>query len=256
MGCTSSKSPETAAPAPAAKPAAAPSAAASAKFSFASGLPDCCTSNPESYKVVAELPGSRLVEMTLPPGGEDTPHDHPVHYMYIVKGGKLSITGYNEKAEKAGDPHEVEMPDGAPPILPAGPHQVKNVGDNEVKIVFVEPLLTCQPCGELQGTNKTPFMVKPACYKILAEDGDWFTGMMEMEAGDSDPPHSHRDHFVYVLEGDGITIFPGTSGDLEQAEKLEVPIKPGMALPVPAGPHFLKNTGTVKAKLIFFEMKK
>ena len=48
------------------------------KFTFPSGLPDCCASNPESYKVVAEIPNARLVEMRVPTGGEDIPHDHPV----------------------------------------------------------------------------------------------------------------------------------------------------------------------------------
>ena len=34
-------------------------------FAFASGLPDCCTSNPESYTVLAELPNFRLVQMKV-----------------------------------------------------------------------------------------------------------------------------------------------------------------------------------------------
>ena len=45
----------------------------SGAFTFASGLTDCCTSNPESYKVIAELPNFRLVEMKVKAGGQDSP---------------------------------------------------------------------------------------------------------------------------------------------------------------------------------------
>ena len=119
MGCGKSK--EAAPDAADAKKDDAP-AKKEAPFAFVSGLPDCCTSNPDNYKVMAELPNARLVEMTLPAGQEDTPHDHPGHSMYVIQGGKLSITAYNEKGEK-GDTNEVEIPSGAPPIFPAGAHQ-------------------------------------------------------------------------------------------------------------------------------------
>lgn len=42
---------------------------------FPSGLPDCCTTNPDQYKVIAEMPNARLIEMILPPGMQDTPHE-------------------------------------------------------------------------------------------------------------------------------------------------------------------------------------
>jgi hypothetical protein len=58
---------------------------------------------------------------------------------------------------------------------------------------------------------------------------------------------------VYVLEGDGLTIFPGKTED--EASKMEVPIKPGMALPVHTGHHIVKNTGTIDCEMVFFELK-
>jgi len=225
-------------------------------FKFASGMPDCCLSNPEIYKVVAEIPNARLVEMTCPPGGEDKPHEHPGHSMFFVKGGKLSITDI--KDGKPGEPHEVEIPSGAPPIFPPGAHQVKNVGNEEVKVIFVEPLLACMPCGEVAGMI-TPFQVKPECYKILAEDADWITGMVTMDPGVSDGLHSHKDHLIYVLEGNGVTLYPREEGK----DGHEVPIKPGMAIPAPmAGAgglfkqHIMKNTGSIPLKMVFFEMKR
>merc|ERR1712151_553631 len=75
---------------------------------------------------------------------------------------------------------------------------------------------------------------------------------MEMEPGCEDPPHSHLDHFVYVLEGDGVTIYPG---EQKSDMKKEVPFAFGAAFPVPAGPHCVQNTGTTKCKALVFEVK-
>jgi len=211
---------------------------------------ECCAENPDNYKVVAELGGgSRLIEMTLPVGKGDKPHDHPVHYLYVVSGGKLKLSPPPGQTEGAA---EVEMPDGASMVIPAGPHQVTNVGDKDVKILFAEPSKDCK-AGAVEGDFVSPLDVCKECYKKVSEDDNWFVGEMTMDVGFEDPPHSHLDHLIYVLEGDGITIYPGKEkGD----EKMEVPIKPGMALPVPAGHHIVKNTGTIKCKLIFFELKK
>ena len=98
---------------------------APAVFKFGSGLRDCVATNPESYKIVAECPNARLVEMRVPPGGEDQPHDHPAHSMFFAKAAKLSITDYGSDGKPAGEPHVVEIPAGASPIFPAGAHQVR-----------------------------------------------------------------------------------------------------------------------------------
>jgi len=208
---------------------------------------DCCATNPDNYKVIAECAGGRLVEMTLPAGKGDLPHDHPVHYLYVVTGGKLKLSpppGHTEGSA------EVEMPSGAAMVIPPGPHQVTNVGTTDVKILFVEPIIGGEPASLSDFVS--PFTVMPECYKILAEDDDWLIGKMTLPMGATDPPHSHLDHLVYVCEGDGLTIYPGKQiGD----EKMEVPIQPGMSLPVPAGHHSVKNTGTKDCDLIFFEQK-
>jgi len=224
-------------------------------FDFKSGLPDCCAVCPDNYKVSAELPGARLIEMTLAPGEEDKPHDHPCHSMYVVQGGKLSITDFDDTGKPKGDAHEVELPTGAPPLMPAGPHQVKNVGDTTVKVMFVEPTLMCMPCGEVKDYT-SPFKVAPECYKILAENDMWITGMMTMDVCAKDPVHHHRDHLIYVLEGDEVTIYV----DGDESKAMAVPIKPGAGIPAPmsAPPfakHSLKNSGSVPLKMLFFEAK-
>ena len=226
-------------------------------FSFDSGLPDCCSASPDLYKVIAELPGmARLVEMTFPPGAKDIPHEHPVHSMYFVTDVKLKISGPPVTAKLGEDGGVAELPAGAAPIFPAMAHQVENVGDKEGKAVFVEGLPTCKPCGDIEGYI-SPFTVSPGCYKILAEDDDWITGMLTMEVGEKDEFHHHKDHLIYVLGGDEVTIYPG--GD--ESAGMAVPLQKYAGIPAPmAAPpfasHTLLNSGKEKLQMLFFESKK
>lgn len=229
-------------------------AAKSSTFNFASGMPDCCSTNPESYKVIAELPFARLVEMVFSPGVEDQPHEHPSHSMYFVTPAKLAIK--DMRGGKLEDPHEVEIPAGAAPIFPPGAHQVKNIGDTKARVIFVETYPGAKPSS---GPDNfvTPFDTCGGFYKKLAENDDWITGMVTMEPGAIDTLHNHRDHLIYVLEGDELTIFP--DGNMEDPHP--VPIKPyaGIPAPVAAGPiftnHIVKNSGKTTCKLVFFETK-
>lgn len=236
--------------------AAAPAAEGGIKY--AHDHVDCCTSNPESYKVVADIPGvARLVEMLVPPGGEDQPHSHPSHALYFVTDAKLSIKDMDADGNW-GEPHEAAPPAGAAPIFPAGVHQVKNIGDKEARAIFVEPYPDAKPSGETPSPFKAPFEECGDCYKILAQDDDWITGIVEMEPGAEDTLHQHRDHLIYVLAGDEITIYP--NGNKEDPNV--VPIKPfaGLPAPIAAGAifnnHSLKNSGSVPLKMVFFERKK
>lgn len=198
------------------------------------------------------MPGARLVEMTLAPGEADKEHDHPKHSMYVVQGAKLELSPPPGATEGSA---EIELPTGAAPIIPPGKHVVKNVGTTTAKIVFVEPYPTCKPCGTPDG-YKSPFDVAPKCYSVLAQDDDWITGMLTMEPGEEDPVHHHRDHLIYFLEGDGVTIYPG--GDESAGITKELHTPEGVPAPMSAPPfayHKLKNSGTKAIKAVFFEMK-
>lgn len=238
-------------------PATAAAPATSGPFSFPSGLPDCCTASPDLYKTIAEIDGvARLVEMTFPPGAKDKPHEHPKHSMYFVTPVKLKISGPPTPTKLGEEGGVAELPAMACPIFPAMAHQVENVGDKEGKAIFVEPYPNCKPCGEIEG-YVSPFDVSSECYKILEEDEDWITGVMTMEVGAKDILHHHRDHLIYVEEGDGVTIYPGGDED----KPMVVPLKVGAGIPAPmsAPPfakHTLMNSGTVPLKMVFFEAKK
>lgn len=231
---------------------AAEQPASSGPFNFESGLHDCCTVAPGLYKVAAEIPNARLIEMTMGPGDFDTLHEHPSHSMYFVTSAKLEIRDGNP----LGEPHVAEVPAGAAPIFPAGPHAVKNLG-GDTKVLFVEALPGCKPCGDFPAGAVTPFQVSPSCYTILAENDDWITGKVVLKVGEVDTVHSHKDHLIYVLEGDEVTLFP----DGDKDKPVAVPIKPGAGIPAPISvglfkKHAMKNSGTVDIVMIFFEMKK
>jgi len=237
--------------------AATAPAASAGPFAFASGLPDCCTASPDLYKAIAELPDvGRLVEMNFPPGAKDLPHEHPIHSMYFLVDCKLKISGPPTPTTLGEEGGVAEIPAGATPIFPAMAHQVENVGESTGKAIFVEPYPNCKPCGDIEGYI-SPFAASPGCYKILAEDDDWITGVLTMEVGEKDELHHHRDHLIYVAEGDGVTIYPG--GD--ESSPMVVPLQVGAGIPAPmsAPPfakHTLLNSGTVPLKMIFFEAKK
>jgi len=232
-------------------------AAAKGPFTFDSGMPDCCTASPDLYKTIAEIPGvARLVEMIFPPGAKDVPHEHPIHSMYFVTDVKLKISGPPTPTKLGEEGGVAELPAGACPIFPAMAHQVENVGDTEGKAVFVEPYAGCKACGDIDGYI-SPFTVSPGCYKILAEDESWITGILTMKVGEKDELHHHKNHLIYVLAGDGVTINPG--GD--ESAAMVVPLKVGAGIPAPmsAPPfakHTLVNSGTVELKMLFFEAKK
>eukprot|EP00931_Biecheleriopsis_adriatica_P061382 TRINITY_DN36905_c0_g1_i1.p1 TRINITY_DN36905_c0_g1~~TRINITY_DN36905_c0_g1_i1.p1 ORF type:complete len:261 (+),score=55.04 TRINITY_DN36905_c0_g1_i1:150-932(+) len=221
-------------------------------FIFSSGFGDCVSSNPDKYKVLVELPGARLVEMTLKAGAEERKHDHPLHYMYVVQGSKLSLTPPH--GDESG-PLEVEWKTGAAMIAPAGLRQVRNVGISDLKVIFVEPLPDCKPCGPVADFI-SPFLVSPGCYKVLAEDEGWLIGELALLPCQGDVLHHHRDHVMYVLSGDSVAIFENG----EKSKSRQFDLKPYTGIAAQMGdPVFAKrsmmNTGSSSVKMIFFEMK-
>jgi hypothetical protein len=185
----------------------------------------------------------------------DEPHDHPAHYMYCVNGGTLKLMPPPAPISYLLSSFTLTMKTGEAPIIPAGPHRVANMGKTEPKIVFLEPFKNIPPVQELPGFV-SPFAVYKQGYKKLGEDKDWIIGKMTMKAGASDPPHSHYDHIVYVLSGSTIAIMPipDMSKPGAFAEKMEVPLTPGMSIPVPAVHNYIK-CGEGDCELIFFERK-
>lgn len=226
----------------------------------AAAAPNCCDAFPEGYKNITPaegpdgpdyLKGCKLVHLTLKRGQKDVPHYHPIHYMYVIKGGKLRITG---APDPSGETIEPELVTGAGMIMPAGERVVENIGEDDVEVLFIE-------VGEQNG--RTPdghlacFEAEPDHYKVVAEDEDWMVVTMSMQPGEEDKPHSHREHVVYVLSEGELSIWGGKEKtDPEKPDLGPVPVKPGTVLPVPTGFHIVKNTGSVPVIAVFFERKR
>ena len=200
------------------------------------------------------LKGCELVHMTLKKGVTDKACFHPKHYIYVIKGGKLNITGGPAGARKS---MERELPAGAGAVMPEGEYIKKNVGDSDLEVVIMET-------GSAKWVGqKTPeghlscLEAETTHYKSVAEDEDWMVVQMDMKPGEEDKPHSHREHVVYVLTEGELSIWGGKEKtDPEKPDLGPVPVAPGAVLPVPTGFHIVKNTGTIPVTAMFFERKR
>ena len=89
--------------------------------------------SPDVYKVLLENADVKVLEVTFKPGQSDKLHKHNVMTFYAVQGGQLQITSPD------GTIRENEFPAGRTGHRnTTTTHQVKNIGDNTVKIILVE----------------------------------------------------------------------------------------------------------------------
>ncbi len=84
------------------------------------------------YKCTLDNERVRLCEVTFKPGAKMPLHSHPDHVAYVVRGGKLAITGEDGKAQ------DLSLKSGQALWLPAQSHSAVNSGKTEVKLVVVE----------------------------------------------------------------------------------------------------------------------
>lgn len=217
----------------------------------------CCEAFPDGYQDVTPkehhngpdyLKGCTLVKMCLKKGQKDHPHDHPVHYMYILKGGKVRITG---SPAGPGETIEKEMPTGVGIVMPPGPHVVENIGDDDFEVLFLE--VTGEQISDTPEGHICPQVTDECSYKTLAEDDDWMVVKMDIEPGQEDHPHSHKMHVVYIIDGEELSVWGGKD---KEGDPLVIPVGPGAILPVPDGFHIVKNSGSKPVSAVYFERKK
>ena len=84
------------------------------------------------YKCTLDNERVRVCEVTFKPGAKIPVHSHPDHVVYVVGGGKLTITGADGKAQ------DVPLKSGQALWLPAQSHSAVNSGKTEVKLAVVE----------------------------------------------------------------------------------------------------------------------
>ena len=89
--------------------------------------------SPDVYKVILDNDDVKVLEVTFAPGQGDNMHEHGVITYNVVKGGKLQSTLPD------GTVNEMNIPEG---FIGHGntlvKHQMKNIGDDTVKVIMVE----------------------------------------------------------------------------------------------------------------------
>ena len=89
--------------------------------------------SPEVYKVLMDNEDVKVLEVTFEPGQSDKLHNHNVMTFHVIQGGKVQVTLPD------GTINEREFLNGATGHRKTKTtHQVKNIGENTVKVLIVE----------------------------------------------------------------------------------------------------------------------
>jgi quercetin dioxygenase-like cupin family protein/uncharacterized damage-inducible protein DinB len=83
-------------------------------------------------KVLLDNAHFRMVETTIPRGAKIDLHSHPDHTAYVLKGGRLRLTGEDGKSQ------EMDLKAGDAMFASAVRHTVENVGKTEIRLVVTE----------------------------------------------------------------------------------------------------------------------
>lgn len=83
------------------------------------------------YKVINENERMRVVRVTFEIGETAKMHHHPEHMIYVMKGGKLSLTS-------GGKTQAIDLKEGSAIFMEAQDHEATNVGDSVVDMLVVE----------------------------------------------------------------------------------------------------------------------
>ena len=87
---------------------------------------------PTIYKVLFENERVRLLEVRMRTGDRSAMHSHPDYLVYALSGGTVRMTS------PSGEGGEIEVNDGDVMWREAEAHSVENVGETELRALFVE----------------------------------------------------------------------------------------------------------------------
>ena len=141
--------------------------------------------SPDVYKVLLENEDVKVLEVTFAPGQSDNMHDHNPVTFYLLQGGKAQVTlpdgTVNEREISTGFVgHNKEKVR----------HQVKNIGDNTIKIILVERK-NSETTSDSKERLILPEKVSPDVYKVLLENEDVKVLEVTFAPGQSDNMHQH-----------------------------------------------------------------
>ena len=201
--------------------------------------------SPDVYKVLLENDDVKVLEVTFEPGQSDNMHEHYPATIYILQGGKLQATLPD------GTVNEIEPPTGLIVHNPERPrHQVKNIGDNTIKIILVERKTT-HTLTETERKLILPEEVSPDVYQVIFESDDVKVLMVTFAPGQSDNMHEHGVITYYTIRGGKLknTLSDGTVNEMEVTDGF---VGHGNTIVK----HQMQNVGEDTAQVLIVEHKK
>ncbi len=201
--------------------------------------------SPDVYNVLLENEDIKILEVTFAPGQSDNMHEHYPSTAYIIEGGKAEVTLPN------GTVNEINPTNGLTVHNPEkAKHQVKNIGDNTMKIILFERKNT-RTIVKTKQELILPEEVSPDVYKVLLENDEVKVTEVTFQPGQGDEMHQHGVMSIYGITGGKLqNVSP--DGNVREME-------------VPDGfvghrntvtTHQMKNIGDNVVKIILVEHKK
>ena len=83
------------------------------------------------YKFLNENERVRVLEVIFKPGEKAEMHHHPEHVVYVMKGGKLTLTS-------GGKTQDMDLQSGSVLFLKEQDHEARNVGNSTIDLLVVE----------------------------------------------------------------------------------------------------------------------
>ena len=194
---------------------------------------------PNTYKVLADTMGIRLLDVNLAPGDSSAMHSHPDNIVYVINGGMMTFTS------KDGSKMVAELKSGTTSIRPAETHSSKNTGKTTIKGILVE----VNRSGAISSPDPLDATkVASNHYKAIADTMGIRVVETNYKPGESSVMHAHPDLVLYVVNP-GKAEFTKKDGT-----KQVMDLTKGMAAIVPADAHSAKNIGTTSFKGILIEV--
>ena len=201
--------------------------------------------SPDVYKVLLDNEDVKVLEVTFEPGQSDNMHDHYPVTFYLLQGGKAQVTLPD------GTVNEGEFPTGfTGHNTEKVRHQVKNIGENTIKILLVERKKS-HPTSGLKEKLILPEEVSPDVYQVVLENDDVKVLNVTFAPGQGDNVHEHGVITYYGIKGGKLqnTLPDGTVKEMEVPDGF---VGHGNNIVK----HQMENVGDDTVKVIIVEHKK
>lgn len=118
------------------------------------------------------------------------------------------------------------------------------IGLTRIALVALVVVIAAKPA-----FAQDPLKVAPLMYKVVFENERVRVMEVTFKAGEKIAPHSHPDHFAYILDAGMLKIMHA------EGEPAELDGKVGQVVWIPAETHSAQNVGTTGFRALIVELK-